>query len=842
MSDKDKENEQNEENIKKPSQSMYALSEKVYPIAIEDEMKNSYIDYAMSVIVGRALPDVRDGLKPVHRRILYAMSELGLAHNKPYKKSARIVGEVLGKYHPHGDTAVYDTLVRMVQDFSLRHPLVDGQGNFGSVDGDNAAAMRYTEARLASITEELLGDIDKDTVEFQPNFDESLQEPKLLPSKLPNLLVNGSAGIAVGMATSIPPHNLEEVVDGLIALIDEPNSTSQDLMKHVKGPDFPTGGMIMGKEGIKQAYATGRGKVQLRAKAHFEKANSGRAKDAIVIDEIPYQVNKSNLISNMAKLVESKKIEGIYDIRDESDRDGMRVVVELKKDENDELILNQLFKHTQMQDTVSIINLALVKGEPKILPLKDILQHFVDHRVEVIERRTRFELNKAEKRAHILEGLKIAISNLDKIIKLIRAAKSPEEAKQQLMKQFKLSEVQSKAILELQLQKLTALERHKIDEEYAELLKKIAELESILKSKTKVLSIIKEESLEVKKKYGNPRKTDIVKAAEDIDIEDLIKEEDVLITMSHAGYIKRIPVSSYRAQRRGGKGVTGGGVRDDDDFIEQMFLCSTHETMLFFTNRGRCYWKKAYQIPQASRIAKGKAVVNVLNLSKGEEIATMLQIKNFDEDQFLVQVTKEGLIKKTSLTAYSRPRSNGIQAIKLKNNDELMAAMITDGKNQIFIATKQGKAIRFEEKNVREMGRTASGVRGIRLSKGDHVISSDVVQDKQTALTVTSKGYGKKSSYGAYRVQTRGGKGVINIKATDKNGHVVKVMTVCEEDEIVLVTTKGQIVRSAVNQIRTSGRNAQGVRVIKLKDGHDLATCCRVVTREVVEEDQPDLL
>jgi len=841
----DKDNENNEEKKKgDPSQSMYALTEKVLPIAIEDEMKNSYIDYAMSVIVGRALPDVRDGLKPVHRRILYAMNELSMYHNKPYKKSARIVGEVLGKYHPHGDTAVYDTLVRMVQDFSLRYPLIDGQGNFGSVDGDNAAAMRYTEARLAAITEEILGDLDKDTVEFQPNFDESLQEPKLLPAKLPNLLINGSAGIAVGMATSIPPHNLGEVVDGVVALVEDPELTPKDLMKFIKGPDFPTGGLIMGKEGIKQAYATGRGKLHLRAKAHFEKAKGGRQKDAIVISELPYQVNKSNLINNIAKLVESKKIEGIYDIRDESDRDGMRLVIELKKDENDEVILTQLYKHTAMQDTVSIINLALVNGQPRILNIKEMLQEFINHRVVVIKRRTQFELDKAEKRAHILEGLKIAIANIDKIIKLIRAAKSPDEAKQQLIKQFKLSDIQAKAILEMQLQKLTSLERHKIDEEYKELLKRISELQGILKSKQKVFAIITEESLEIKKKYGNPRRAEIVKAAEEIDIEDLIREEDVLVSMSHAGYIKRIPVSMYRAQRRGGKGVTGGGVRDDEDFIEQMFLCSTHDTMLFFTNRGRLYWKKAYEIPQASRVAKGKAVVNLLNLSKGEEIATMLQISEFDENHFLVQVTKEGLVKKTLLSAYARPRSSGIQAIKLKNDDELVSAMVTSGKDQIFIATRSGKAIRFPEKDARQMGRTASGVRGIRLGKGDLVVCADVVKEKDTALTVTSKGYAKKSSYGVYRVQSRGGKGVINIKATPKNGHVVKVMTVSDNDEIVLVTTKGQIVRSAVSQIRTSGRNAQGVRAINLKPGHDLATCCRVVTRDVVEveEDQKDLL
>ncbi len=818
------------------SQSVYALNEKVLPIPVEVEMKNSYIDYAMSVIVGRALPDVRDGLKPVHRRILFAMSELGLEHTKPYKKSARIVGEVLGKYHPHGDTAVYDTLVRMVQDFSLRYPLVEGQGNFGSVDGDNAAAMRYTEARLAGISDELLGDIDKATVDFQPNFDESLQEPKLMPSRIPNLLINGSAGIAVGMATNIPPHNLTEVVDALAALIDDPNIAVKDLMKFVKGPDFPTGGLICGREGIKNAYETGRGRIVVRAKAQFEKAKSARTKDAIVITEIPYQVNKSSLIESIAGLVEDKKVEGIYDIRDESDREGMRVVVELKKDENEELILNQLYKHTQMQETFGVIMLALVDGEPRVLNLKEMLQYFIDHRVDVVIRRTKFELDKAEKRAHILEGLKIAVANIDKIIKLIRAAKNPEEAKTGLMTSFKLSEVQSKAILELQLQRLTALERHKIDEEYLELIKKIEYYRAVLKSKQKVLEIVKTESAELKKKYGDERRTQIVKDETDIDIEDLIREEEVLITMSHAGYIKRIPVSMYRKQRRGGKGVTGGGMKDDEDFIEHLFLCSTHDTLMFFTNKGRCYWKKAYEIPQASRIAKGKAIVNMLSLSDGETIATMLQVKEFDDKHFLVMVTKNGVIKKTNLEAYSHPRSTGVQAIKLRDKDELVSAKITTGKDQIFIASKSGKAIRFNEKDVREMGRTASGVRGMNLDKKDEVIAAEIVNEKDTALSVTSKGFGKKTDYGEYRLQSRGGKGVINIKSTDKNGHVVNVLTVSDDDEVVFVTTGGMVVRTPVNQIRTTGRNAQGVRVVALKDKQELSTCVRVFAKEEGEE------
>ncbi|MBI4398152.1 MAG: DNA gyrase subunit A [Candidatus Omnitrophica bacterium] len=811
---------------------MYALTERVLPVPVEVEMKNSYIDYAMSVIVGRALPDVRDGLKPVHRRILYAMSELGLEHTKPYKKSARIVGEVLGKYHPHGDTAVYDTLVRMVQSFSLRYPLVEGQGNFGSVDGDNAAAMRYTEARLAAITDEILGDIDKDTVDFQPNFDESLVEPKLMPAKIPNLLINGSTGIAVGMATNIPPHNLSEVVDAMNALIDDPELTVKDLTKYIKGPDFPTGGLICGRDGIKNAYETGRGRIVVRAKAQFEKAKSTRSKDAIVVTEIPYQVNKASLIESIAALVEDKKVEGIYDIRDESDREGMRIVIELKKDENEELILNQLYKHTQMQETFGVIMLALVDGEPRVLTLKEMLQYFINHRVDVVVRRTKFELDKAEKRAHILEGLKIAIANLDKIIKTIRAAKNPDDAKAALVTNFKFTEVQAKAILEMQLQRLTALEREKIEEEYLELIKKIEYYKAVLKSRQKVLDIVKTESAEIRKKYGDERLTQVVKDETDIDIEDLIREEEVLITMSHAGYIKRIPVSMYRKQRRGGKGVTGGGMKDEEDFMEHLFLCSTHDTLMFFTNKGRCYWKKAYEIPQASRVAKGKAVVNVLSLGENETIATMLQVKEFDDKHYLVMATKNGTIKKTNLVAYSHPRATGVQAIKLRDKDELVSAKITAGKDQIFIATKEGQAIRFPERDAREMGRTASGVRGIRLDKKDEVIAMEIVNEKDTALTVTSRGYGKKTDYGEYRLQSRGGKGVINIKSTDKNGHVVNVLTVSEEDEVVFVTTGGMVVRTPVNQIRTTGRNAQGVRVIALKDKQELSTCARVVAKE----------
>ncbi len=807
---------------------LYAMNEKIIPTPIEDEMQHSYIDYAMSVIVGRALPDVRDGLKPVHRRILFAMSELGLASNRPYKKSARVVGEVLGKYHPHGDLSVYDALVRMVQDFSLRYPLVDGQGNFGSVDGDNAAAMRYTEVRLDAVANELLSDIEKETVDFGPNFDESLQEPLLLPARIPNLLVNGSSGIAVGMATNIPPHNLREVISGIIATIENPAVTVKELSKIVKGPDFPTGGLILGREGIRNAYEKGRGRIVIRAKASIE---TGK-KEAIVITEIPYQVNKSNLIQSIAALVESKKIEGISDIRDESDRDGMRVVVELKRDAVAQIVLNQLYKHTQMQETFGVIMLALVDGQPKVLTLKQVIEQFIEFRVQVITRRTRFELEKAEKRAHILEGLKIAIANLDKVIKVIRSSKSPELAKQGLLDNFKLSVVQAQAILEMQLQRLTALEREKIDEEYMELIKRIEYYKEVLKSRKKVLGIVKEESEEIAKKYGDERRTQIVAAEEEIEIEDLIAEEDVIITLSHMGYIKRIPVAMYRKQRRGGTGVTGGGMKDDEDFVEHMFLASTHDSIMFFTNKGRCYWRKAYEIPQASRQAKGKAIVNFLALSQDEKISSFLQVKEYNDKQFVVMVTKNGVIKKTNLIQYSHPRTTGINAITLRDKDELVACKITSGKDEIFLATNSGKAIRFNEKDVRDMGRTASGVRGMNIDKKDEIIAAEIVDKEATALSVTELGFGKKTKFKEYRLQSRGGKGIINVKVTPKNGKVVNVLTVSEEDEVVIVTNGGMVVRCPVNQIRTSGRNAQGVRVIRLKDAHKVAAAARVVERE----------
>ncbi len=814
-------------------ENLFAMNQKIIPIPIEDEMERSYIDYAMSVIVGRALPDVRDGLKPVHRRILHAMNELGLAPNRSYKKCARIVGEVLGKYHPHGDQAVYDTLVRLVQTFSLRYPLVDGQGNFGSVDGDNAAAMRYTEAKLSWIATEFLEYIDKDTVDFVPNFDESLTEPSILPTRVPNFLVNGSSGIAVGMATNIPPHNLTEVVDGMIAVIEDPNISIKDLNKIIKGPDFPTAGVICGRDGIRSAYETGRGRIVMRARAIIETSETKCKKDAIIITVIPYQVNKSTLIENIARLVEDKKIEGIFNIRDESDRDGMRIVLELRRDANANIILNLLYKHTQMQESFGVINLVLVDGQPKVLNLRQSLQYFIEFRAEVIVRRTKYELKKAEARAHILEGLKIAIANLDKIIKTIRSSKNPEIAKQALIDNFKLTEIQAKAILEMQLQRLTALEREKIEEEYLELLKKIEYYQTILKSKKKVLDIVREESKELSKKYGDERRTEIVAAEKDIEIEDLIVEEDVLVSISHSGYIKRIPVSMYRKQGRGGRGVTGGGVQDEDnDFIEHLFLASTHDNILFFTSKGRVYWRKAYEIPQGSRQAKGKAIVNLLALGQDEKVSSYLKVTEFDDKHYVVMVTKNGTIKKTNLEAYSHPRTTGIQAIKMKPDDELVSCLITDGKGEIFIATKLGKAIRFKDKDVREMGRTAGGVRGIRLDKKDEVIAVQEVNADSTALTVTSKGFGKKTQYKEYRLQTRGGKGVINTKVTDKNGYIVNVLTVREEDEIIVATESSMVIRCAVNQIRTCGRNTQGVRIIKVKDKDHVASATRVVAKD----------
>ncbi|MDO8748287.1 MAG: DNA gyrase subunit A [Candidatus Omnitrophota bacterium] len=810
---------------------MYTRNEKIVPVYIEDEVKDSYLNYAMSVIVGRALPDVRDGLKPVHRRTLFAMQELGSEHHKPYKKSARIVGEILGKYHPHGDVAVYDTLVRMAQDFSLRYPLVDGQGNFGSVDGDSAAAMRYTEARLSAIAGEMLEDIDKGTVNFGPNFDTSLKEPLLLPAKLPNLLVNGSSGIAVGMATNIPPHNLSEVIEASIYLLEHPEAEAKDLMRYVKGPDFPTGGIICGRGGIKDAYNTGRGKLIVRAKAAVEHQKSG--KDTIVITEIPYQVQKAGLVEAIANLVEDKKIEGISDIRDESDKDGMRIVVELKRDVEPQITLNQLFKHTQLETTFGIIMLALVDNRPKVLNLRQILGHYIEHRKVIVRRRTQFELDKALRRAHILEGLKIALKFIDRIIKVIKTSKSVEAAKENLIKEFELSEIQAQAILEMQLQRLTALEQDKIDAEYQELLKKIELCRSILASEKKIETIIKAELEDLKKKYGDGRRTEIVGEVEEFNLEDLIADEDVVVTISHGGYIKRLPVSSYRKQKRGGKGASGAEVKEED-FIEHLFVASTKDYLLIFTDKGQVHWLKVYEIPQASRISKGKAIINLLQVSSEGKIAATIPVKEFSADKYLVMVTKLGLIKKTCLDAYSNPRKGGIIGITLEKDDALIGVEMTDGKQELLIGTREGKAVRFPEAQVRDMGRGAKGVRGIRLSKKDQVIAMIIAQTEATILTVTELGFAKRTLFKEYRLTRRGGKGIINIKVTDKNGLAVALKTVSDEDELMVITQTGMFLRCAIKDIRPTGRAAQGVRLIKLED-QDRVSCVAPVIAEEEE-------
>ncbi|MCL6493707.1 MAG: DNA gyrase subunit A [Ignavibacterium sp.] len=809
---------------------MTTIFEKIVPITLEEEMKSSYIDYAMSVIVARALPDVRDGLKPVHRRVLFGMHELGLAYNRPYKKSARIVGEVLGKYHPHGDTAVYDTMVRMVQDFSLRYPLVDGQGNFGSVDGDSPAAMRYTEARLARISEEMLRDLDKNTVDFGPNFDDSLQEPLVLPSYLPNLLVNGSSGIAVGMATNIPPHNLNEVIDGLVALIDNPKLTSADLMKYVKAPDFPTGGIIYGYEGVKEAYTTGRGRIILRAKANVETLKNDR--ENIVITEIPYQVNKSNLIEKIAELVREGKISDISNIRDESDRDGMRIVIELKRDAQPTVVLNQLYKHTQMQVTFGVIMLALVHGVPKVLTLQEMMQHFLDHRMDVLIRRTKFELDAAEKRAHILEGYIIALDNIDEVIETIKKSRDVETAKNNLMKRFKLSEIQAKAILDMRLQRLTGLERKKIEDEYKETIKLIEKLRGILESEKKRKQIIKEELIALKERYGDERRTEIIKDYKEFSLEDIIAEEDVVVTISHNGFIKRFPVSGYRKQARGGKGVTGVGTKEDD-FIEHMFVASTHQYILFFTDKGRCYWLKVHEIPEGGRTARGRSIINLLEKDKEENITAFVAVKEFRDDQYLIMVTEQGTVKKTVLSAYGNVRKGGINAINLVPGDKLIEVKMTDGNNDIVIGTRNGFAIRFHEKDVRDMGRTATGVRGIKLTKGDKVVGLLVIRHPQTSvLVVTEKGYGKRSDINDYRITKRGGKGVITVKTTDKVGRMIAMMEVVDKDELVIISTQGMVIRQSVKDIRVMGRNTQGVRVIKLNEGDTIADIARVIPED----------
>jgi DNA gyrase subunit A len=808
---------------------MYTQGEKITKRYVEEEIKDSYINYAMSVIVGRALPDARDGLKPVQRRILYTMHGLNLQYNKPYKKSARIVGDCLGRYHPHGDSSVYDALVRMVQDFSLRYPLVDGQGNWGSVDGDPAAAMRYTEARMAAITEELLADIDKDTVEFTPNFDDSLKEPGLLPSALPTLLVNGCSGIAVGMATNIPPHNLREISEAAMRVIEEPQVEIKELMKIVKGPDFPTGASICGKAGIKSAYTTGRGIIKLHARAQIEEHKSG--KSAIIITELPYQVNKTNLIESIARLVTDKKIDGIADIRDESDKEGIRVVIELKREKPAQVILNQLYKHTQLSSTFGIIMLALVNNQPRVLNLRQMLDIYIGHRQEIIKRRTGFLLGKAQDRAHILEGLKIALKDIDKIIKTIKTAKDTQTAKAALTKNFDLSLRQAQAILEMQLQRLTALERTKIESEYLELLKKIQGYEAILGSEARVLGIIKEELTALQTKYGDNRRTDIVGEVEDLQIEDLIAEEDVVIMISHSGYIKRLPVSAYRRQKRGGKGVMGAGL-GEEDFIEHLFIATTHEHILFFSTQGKAYMVKVHEIPQAGKLSKGKAIVNLLQLAPGESVSAFVRVKDFTQSGYIFMATEKGVVKKTELSAYSNTRKGGIIGITIDKADTLIEATFIEEKDEITLATREGKAIRFASSAVRNMGRSAKGVRGITLDKDDVVIGMVVNKPGTALLTVSEHGFGKRTPIEEYRLQSRGGKGIINIKTTSKTGCAVGLRTVSDKDEVMLITASGTIVRTPVRGIRESGRSTQGVCIITLKDAQDKVSAIASVVAE----------
>jgi len=808
--------------------------EKIVPVYIEEEMKKSYLAYSMSVIVGRALPDVRDGLKPVHRRILYAMKDLNLEHNKPYKKSARIVGEVLGKYHPHGDSAVYDTMVRMVQDFSLRYPLIDGQGNFGSIDGDAAAAMRYTEARMAAVAEDMMGDIDKQTVDFSPNFDGSLEEPDILPGMVPNLLVNGSSGIAVGMATNMAPHNLGEVVDGIVHLLDNPDAAVKDLMKFVKGPDFPTGGIICGREGITDAYNTGRGKVLIRAKVSTEQQKGN--KETIIIDEVPYQVNKANLIAAIADLVQNKQIDGITDIRDESDKEGIRVVIELRRDSNPDIILNYLYKHTQMEVTFGIINLALVNRSPRVLNLKQLMGHYIDHRRVVIRRRTQFDLDKALRRAHILEGLKTAFKHLDEIIKTIRASKTTADAKEALVKKFDLSDVQAQAILEMQLQRLAALERDKIEAEYQQLLKDIDNYRAILASDEKVDALIKDELAQLKKKYADERRTAIAGKAEDIAVEDMIADEDMAITITNKGYIKRLSVDAYHSQKRGGKGVTAMTTAEED-FVERMFVASSKDHLLIFSNAGTVRWLKVYEIPVASRAAKGKAIVNLLSFKPEEKISAIVAVKEFREDQHLVFATKFGLVKKTALSAFGNPRKGGIVGIGLEKGDELIGVHLSNGKEDVLLATRRGLSLRFPEKQLRDMGRSAKGVHGIHLNKGDFcvgmlVFAPDVDKTGAKLLTVCELGYAKRSDFADYRTQSRAGKGIINVKVTEKNGPVVAVLSVMDGDQIMAVTKKGMVVRSSPSEIRETGRSAQGVRLIRLQAKDTVSSIAHVVGKE----------
>jgi len=813
--------------------------ERLTQVAIEDEMRLSYLDYAMSVIVGRALPDVRDGLKPVHRRILYGMNEMGLGAARPYRKSAKIVGEIMGNYHPHGDSAIYDTLVRMAQDFNMRYRLVDGQGNYGSVDGDPAAAMRYTEARLTKLAEEMLVDIDRETVNFAPTYDESSEEPVVLPARIPNLLVNGAGGIAVGYATNIPTHNLGEVTNALIRLLDRPESTIQELMESIPGPDFPTAGFIYGTQGIRDAYETGRGLLTLRAKAEIEvdeRTDRGR----IIVSELPYQVNKAKLIEKIAELIHDKRLEGISDLRDESDRDGLRMVIELKRNENPTVILNQLYKQTNMQTTFGVIMLALVQNRPMVLNLKQILEAFIDHRKEVVVRRTVYDLRKAEERAHILEGLRKALDSLDAVIALIRGAASPETARHGLMEQFELSEIQANAILDMRLQRLTQLEQDKLAQEYQELLARIEHLRSILGSEEMVRNIVKQEIQEIQERYSDDRRTQIVPVEAELNMEDLIAEEEVVVTITHAGYIKRNAVSIYRAQHRGGKGKVGMGVKEED-FVEQIFTASTHDYLLFFTDAGRVYWLKVYQLPDVGRASKGKAIVNVLALNEGERVTATLPVRVFSEDHFVVMATQKGYIKKTDLSAFSHPRQGGIIALTLEEGDRLLGVDITDGTRDILLGTRLGIVIRFKEEDVRPVGRTARGVRGIALSHDNAVIGMVTItgESQSSILTVTERGYGKRTQVEEYRTQSRAGKGVISVKVTEKNGPAISFHQVWENDEVMLMSAEGMILRARMADIREIGRNAQGVRVMDLPDDDRLVGVAKLA--ETDEGDASDV-
>ncbi|NLC53601.1 MAG: DNA gyrase subunit A [Firmicutes bacterium] len=807
---------------------------KILPIKIEQEMKRSYLSYAMSVIVGRALPDVRAGLKPVHRRILNGMYESGTTPDKPYKKSARIVGDVMGRYHPHGDAAIYDSIVRMAQDFSYRNPLVDGHGNFGSVDGDPPAAMRYTEVRLSRLAVEMLTDIEKKTVDFVPNFDGSLEEPAVLPSRFPNLLVNGSAGIAVGMATNIPPHNLGEVIDGAVLLIDNPEADAEALMKVVKGPDFPTGGIILGREGIRDAFLTGRGSIKVRAKTGIETLNNGKSQ--IIVTELPYQVNKARLIEKIADLVRNKVIEGITDLRDESDRSGMRIVIELKRDTNPNVLLNQLYKHTQLQDSFGVIMLVLVDNEPRVLGLRDLLRHYLDHQKEIITRRTRFDLEKAEARAHIVEGLRIAMDHIDAVIKLIRSSRTVEIAREGLMTNFGLSERQAQAILDMRLQSLTGLQREKLEEEYAELQKTIAYYRELLADAAKIMGVVKDELLAIKEKFADPRRTEIAQSEEDISIEDLIANEDIVVTITHNGYIKRLPVTTYKSQRRGGKGITGINTKEED-FVEHLFITSTHDYVLFFTNQGRVYQLRGFDIPEASRQARGMAIVNLIPLNPGEKINTYIPVQDFREDLFLLMCTRNGIVKKTALSQYANNRRSGLIGINLDEGDELIGVRRTDGEREIIIFTRHGQALRFSETETRPMGRTTRGVKGINLRPGDQVVGMDVIRDNAELLVITEHGYGKRTPFAQYRIQARGGIGIKTLNRTAKTGEVIGGGVVYPEHELMLINASGLVIRVTVSDISSMGRNTQGVKIMHLGEEDRIVAVARVVSRQEEDED-----